>query len=251
MPNFREWTFPTGSLPGTWATLIKRRSATVASTTDATRLRDQSCPMIEAVEETDVAHIVPLVEEAWFDDNEMIGYGNKHASNNRGINDDANTMLLRADLHRAFDKRRFTFLPKKECTLVTHIFESESLRDIYHNVALNTTYNAPEYLFARFAWTILPLVKQFLRRRRNRLLLGQGKPQWPIPDQCSDYADPPKDKSESASPRKGSSRRCSPTTSRGPSKCSREEMETEAFAQDHELDLRAGDQDPLSMPTKR
>ncbi|KAI4115050.1 MAG: hypothetical protein LQ345_004282 [Seirophora villosa] len=158
-------------------------------------------------------------------------------------------MLLRADLHRAFDNRRFTFLPKKECTLVTHVFESESLRVIYHNVALNTSYNAPEYLFARFAWTILPLVKQFLRRRRNRLLLVQGRPQWANPDQC--YADPPKDKSESASPRKGSSRRCSPTKSRSPSKRSWEEMETEAFAQDHELDPRAADQDSLSMPTKR
>ncbi|KAI4116749.1 MAG: hypothetical protein LQ345_002884 [Seirophora villosa] len=160
-------------------------------------------------------------------------------------------MLLRADLHRAFDKRRFTFLPKKQCTLVTHVFESESLRAIYHNVALNTTYNAPEYLFARFAWTILPLVKQFLRRRRNRLLLVQGKPQWANPDQCSDYADPPNHKSESASPRKGSSRRCSPTKSRSPSKRSREEMETDGLAQDHKLDPRAGDQDSLSLPTKR
>lgn len=145
-------------------------------------------------------------------------------------------MLLRADLHRAYDKRRFTFLPKKPSTLVTHVFESESLRDIYHIVELNVTYNAPEYHFARFAWTILPLVKDFLLRYRWRLLLVQGEAQMASPDECLDYANPPKEKSESVSPRKfsspkkGGSRRGSPTKPRSPSKRSHQEMETEMEA---------------------
>jgi hypothetical protein len=62
---------------------------------------------------TDVAHIVPLAEEVWFNKYDMIRCGNKHTSLRPGVNDDANTMLLRADLHRSLDKRRFTFLPKK------------------------------------------------------------------------------------------------------------------------------------------
>ncbi|KAL8654927.1 MAG: hypothetical protein Q9210_001202 [Variospora velana] len=212
VPSFREWVFPNGVLPGTWSTIIKRRNPGVASTTDTTRSRDQTCRMTEAVEETDVAHIVPLAEEAWFNRNDMIRYGNKHASLRPGINDDANTMLLRADLHRSFDKRRFTFLPKKQGAVVTHVLESESLRDIYHNVELNTTYIAPEYFFARFAWTLLPLLKGFLRRGQRRLLLIQGQPQWTSPAECSDIADPPR----SASPTK---------KSRSPTKRSRAEME--------------------------
>lgn len=171
--------------------------------------------MTETVEGTDVAHIVPLAEEAWFNRNHMRRYGNKHASLRPGINDDANTMLLRADLHRSFDKRRFTFLPKKQGATVTHVLESESLRDIYHNVELNTTYIAPEYLLARFAWTLLPLLKDFLRHGQRRLLLIQGQPQWKSPAECSDLADPPS-KSRSASPTK---------KSRSPSKRSWAEME--------------------------
>ncbi|KAL8752070.1 MAG: hypothetical protein Q9184_005858 [Pyrenodesmia sp. 2 TL-2023] len=217
VPNFGEWVFPSGKLPGTWNTMAKRRSPGVASTSDTTRSRDQCCRMTEAVEETDISHIVPLAEEPWFTRNDMIRYGNKHASSRPGINDDANTMLLRADLHRAFDKRRFTFLPKKQGALVTHVLESESLRHIYHNVQLNTTYIAPEYFFARFAWTIFPLLKPFLRRGQRRLLLIQGQHQWASPAECSDFADPPS-KSRSASPTK---------KNRSPSKRTWVEMEGE------------------------
>ena len=215
VPTFGEWIFPSGKLPGTWNTIAKRRSPGVASTSDTTRSRDQCCRMTEAVEETDICHIVPVAEEPWFTRNDMIRYGNKHASSRPSINDEANTMLLRADLHRSFDKRRFTFLPKKQGVLVTHVLESESLRDIYHNVQLNTTYIAPEYFFARFAWTIFPLLKPFLRRGQRRLLLIQGQLQWASPAECSEFADPPS-KSRSASPTK---------KNRSPSKRTRLEME--------------------------
>lgn len=222
VPNFREWMFPNEKLPGTWTTMAKRRSPGVASTSDAARSRDQCCRMTEAVEETDVAHIVPLAEEVWFNKNDMIRYGNKHASLRPGVNDDANTMLLRADLHRSFDKRRFTFLPKKQGVFVTHVLESESLRDTYHNVELNTNYIAPEYFFARFAWTVLPLLRPFLRRGQRRLLLIHGQPQWADPAECLDLADSSA-KSSSASPRK----------SRSPLKRSWEEIGNELGGQDY------------------
>ncbi|KAL8905276.1 MAG: hypothetical protein Q9207_002747 [Kuettlingeria erythrocarpa] len=215
VPTFGEWTFPNGRLPGTWSTIAKRRSPGIASTSDTTRSRDQCCRMTEAVEETDIAHIVPLAEESWFIRNDMIRYGNRHATSRPSINDDANTMLLRADLHRSFDKRRFTFLPKKPGAVVTHVLESESLRDIYHNVELNTIYIAPEYLLARFAWTLLPLLKGFLRRGQRRLLLVQGQAQWTSPTECLEMADP-SPKSRSASPTK---------KNRSPSKRSRAETE--------------------------
>jgi hypothetical protein len=214
--------FPNGRLPGTWTTMAKRRSPGVASTSDAARSRDQCCRMTEAVEETDVAHIVPLAEEVWFNKNDMIRYGNKHASLRPGVNDDANTMLLRADLHRSFDKRRFTFLPKKQGVFVTHVLESESLRDTYHNVELNTNYIAPEYFFARFAWTVLPLLRPFLRRGQRRLLLIHGQPQWADPAEYLDFTDSSA-KSRSASPKK----------SRSPSKRSWEEIGNEPGKQDY------------------
>ncbi|KAL8855345.1 MAG: hypothetical protein Q9178_007999 [Gyalolechia marmorata] len=225
VPTFAEWVFPSGKLPGAWGTMAKRRPG-VASTSDTTRSRDQSCRMTEAVEETDVAHIVPLAEEPWFTRNDMVRYGNKHASLRPGINDDANTMLLRADLHRSFDRRRFIFLPKKPGAIVTHVLESESLRDIYHNVQLNTTYIAPEYFFARFAWTILPLLKPFLARGQPRLLLIEGQPRWATSTECSDLADSPP-KSRTASPTK---------KSRSRSKRTRADMEDELDSASHDSD---------------
>lgn len=216
--------------------------------------------MTEDVEETDMAHIVPLAEEFWFMSNNMTRYGNKHNTTRPGINDDANIMLLRADLHRSFDKRRFTFLPKQQGILVTHVFESESLRDLYHNVKLNQTYIAPEYLFARFAWTVLPLIKKFFLQWSNfdRLLLVQGKPQWASPYECLDFADPPKEKSESvspkkpSSPRKGGSRKGSSTKSRNSAKRSRDERaDEEAFARDDELELLEEDREPYQASPKR
>lgn len=199
---------------------MRRRTAGVASTSDTTRSRDQCCRMTEAAEETDVSHVVPLAEEPWFVKNVMNRYGNNHVSSRPGINDDANTMLLRADLHRSFDKRRFTFLPKRHDTIVTHVFGSESLRDIYHNVELNTTYIAPQYFFARFAWTILPLLRPFLKCGHSRLLLIQGQAQWASPAECSGLVDPP--------PR---SRPASPTKkSRSPTKRSANQMEEDDCA---------------------
>lgn len=191
----------------------------------------------------------------------MARYGNKHISSRPGINDDANIMLLRADLHRSFDKRRFTFLPKKG-VMVTHVFESEFLRDKYHNAELNKTYIAPQYFFARFAWTILPLLKPFLQwSPQGRLLLLRGQTHWATPDQCYTFAVPSKDPKdntgnlspEKPSPRKGGSSRGSPTKPGSPSKRSRQEIEMEmgAIALDDKPEFQADDQDPQQASPKK
>lgn len=62
--------------------------------------------MIEDFEGTDMAFIVTLVDEAWFLNDGMIRYDNKHNTIGAGINDDANMMLLRADLHRSLPRKR-------------------------------------------------------------------------------------------------------------------------------------------------
>jgi ABC-type multidrug transport system permease subunit len=56
---------------------------------------------------------------------------------------------------------------------VTHLIEaSAELEHLYHNRALHSSSSSIEILFARFAWTIFPLLKAFLTfRKRRRLLL--------------------------------------------------------------------------------
>lgn len=82
------------------------------------------------------------------------------------LGDLSNALLLRTDLHIAFD-------PKK-LKLVTHLVEaSEELEYLYHNRALHSLDSSIETLFARFAWSIFPLLDTFLTCcERRRLLLA-------------------------------------------------------------------------------
>ena len=80
------------------------------------------------------------------------------------INDDSNLILLRSDMHRLFDKRRFTIAPKTSSdslpNIVLHVLlpnMHSELHTLYHNRRLHgaATGISIEFLFARFAWSIL------------------------------------------------------------------------------------------------
>ncbi|RYO04902.1 hypothetical protein AA0121_g12595 [Alternaria tenuissima] len=85
-------------------------------------------------------------------------------------------MLLRADLHIAFDKPRFVFVPKPSgdngvMRLVLHLLEpSAELEHLYHNRELHPSDVGGETLFARFAWTLFPLLEAFLSCKEDRRL---------------------------------------------------------------------------------
>jgi HNH endonuclease len=90
----------------------------------------------------------------------------------RNIDEPANILPLKVDLHRCFDKRWFAIIPKSmeisaSCSsqYVTHILSKEAaeLWPIYHNTLVQyLDENAHYYLFARFAWAILLQVKPFI-----------------------------------------------------------------------------------------
>jgi HNH endonuclease len=90
----------------------------------------------------------------------------------RNIDDPANILLLKVDLHRCFDKRWFAIIPKNKeipafysSQYVTHILldSAAELWPTYHNIPVQyLDENAHYYLFARFAWAILLHVKPFI-----------------------------------------------------------------------------------------
>jgi HNH endonuclease len=96
-------------------------------------------------------------------------YGHELLQN---IDDPANILPLKVDLHRCFDKRWFAIIPKnKEISApyttqyVTHILlnEAAEIWPTYHNNPVqNLSEKAHYYLFARFAWAILLQVKPFI-----------------------------------------------------------------------------------------
>ena len=119
------------------------------------------------------------------------------------IDCDGNIIPLRSDIHKVFDERHFCFVPKQQPVylptneqeqnqelgsglsprnpqaLVLHVFNtttSGQLQVLYHNRAIHSllTVVEPEFLLARFAWTIFsPSVsRHFLPQARSpRLLL--------------------------------------------------------------------------------
>jgi HNH endonuclease len=90
----------------------------------------------------------------------------------RNIDEPANILPLKVDLHRCFDKRWFAIIPKSigisapySPQYVTHILlqGAAELWPTYHNTLVQYLHeNAHCYLFARFAWAILLQVKPFI-----------------------------------------------------------------------------------------
>jgi hypothetical protein len=86
-----------------------------------------------------------------------------------------NRLLLRADMHAAFDMPKFVFFPKpgnaEARQFAVHFVQpSIELGPLYHNRGLHTLAVRPELLFARFAWTIFPSLVVFLQGRATRYL---------------------------------------------------------------------------------
>lgn len=84
-----------------------------------------------------------------------------------------NVFLLRADVYKIFDLGQFVTVPKYG-TLCIHVLgNSDQFRSWYHNTVLHPVLLGTEFLLARFAWAIFPLVSGFIGRSeetcRNKL----------------------------------------------------------------------------------
>ncbi|KAL8913393.1 MAG: hypothetical protein Q9171_001772 [Xanthocarpia ochracea] len=198
VPSFRQWRFPHGQLPRAWDRIqIGADTGVGRSNTDAVIARDVTCRMTDYVEECDTAHLCPKTEAEWFRENRMDEYTTElMRSGTAAINNKANVMLLRADLHRAYDKMRFVHVPKRdaqgELRFVTHLIDhSIELGQLYHNAELHTLRVAKEFLFARLAYDVFPLLSGFLQQRVKRFLLQtfSDDPVWASPDECCQYSE--------------------------------------------------------------
>ncbi|KAL2755981.1 hypothetical protein ACRALDRAFT_210879 [Sodiomyces alcalophilus JCM 7366] len=121
------------------------------------------------------AHLIPKEERTWFQKNEMDLYGYGLT----GINDEANLLPMKSDIHVCFDKRWFVIVPKTASTIssepqyVTHIIspEAEEFSPIYQDTIVRPRTRSKHFLFVRFAWAILLRAKPFLLRDEKRWVL--------------------------------------------------------------------------------
>jgi hypothetical protein len=140
--------------------------------TTALLVRDGSCRLSGCREQLQVAHVVPQSELDWWKANDMSRY---NTGSTATVDDTANALLLRADLHIAFDKPRIAIVPKPASNggmrLVAHLLEhSPELEHLYHNRELHTTAVGVEMLYARFAWSVFTLLDAFLECKIDRRL---------------------------------------------------------------------------------
>ena len=176
VPTFQDWTFPI-DLPETWTRCRRIQDAGLntisqSNLTAAIRQRDVTCRITAFESVTEVAHLIPEHERQWFLSNSMSEW-NSFLTLDPGnlLRDPGNVVLLRSDMHKSFDQRRFVFFPKDSDGFVLHMLESSSdIGQLYHNTRLSITQCSLEFLFTRFAWSIFPFLLGFLSRSRSRLV---------------------------------------------------------------------------------
>jgi hypothetical protein len=113
---------------------------------------------------------VPKEEPVWYDKNGMDRYG----TDIRDIDNPANIVQLRPDIHKCFDKRWFAIVPKiagdleasGTCPQYTAHLLSGNAAELWpqcHNVIVQYLHpRSKPYLFARFAWAVLLWAKHFI-----------------------------------------------------------------------------------------
>ena len=215
-PNFREWRFPHDHLPTNWQPPPdiphQNRPKPRSDAGLSAGLRDaQQCRVSGRTEQCCTAHIIPVEENEWFHANQMSDYVLDYQRRSRSaITDVNNLMLMRSDLHTAFDKaKKFVFVPKNSesnrSNMVTHLLSySSEYTPLYHNTLAYSLDLIPRsYLFARFAWAIFPQIEPFLLSREVRSLGTVSKEQVIFnPEECKEFTVPRGTRSGTGSPKK-------------------------------------------------
>lgn len=146
-------------------------SRTPSNMTNRVRNRDGSCRLTGSREETDVAHIIPVSEGAWFSENEMADY----AHDTWTVDNSTNLFLLRKDIHYAYDHFKWTIAPKFNKWCCIYIDSAQELGALYHNVEVRPLHGvSSEYLLAGFANAIFYLLYPFLNNNASKRLVGQS-----------------------------------------------------------------------------
>ncbi|KAL8919404.1 MAG: hypothetical protein Q9208_006782 [Pyrenodesmia sp. 3 TL-2023] len=184
-PTFEHWPFPHNSLPSAWTKLRKPRATRLApmpaqsNTAQAIIDRDPTCLLSGLGDIRERAHICPKEESSWFLANAMGRYNlNRLLTSDARIDDMSNATTMRSDIHKAYDKRLFVMVPKGDRWTVHFMEPTYHLGCLYHNMPVDLHPDVGlEYMFGRFAWTIFPLIRDFLeqgppRQVRTRVRTG-------------------------------------------------------------------------------
>lgn len=131
---------------------------------DDVKSRDKSCRVSAVIDFCDQAHLVPAAEREWWDFN--VPY-----ESNMDIEAAENGILLRADLHRSFDAGTWIPMTVTGGRLVLYVVRTTNVSNqfamLWHKSEMQSLKGVSKLcLFARVAWSVLALHRQFLGIRR-------------------------------------------------------------------------------------
>jgi hypothetical protein len=165
------------------------------------RLRDLSCRVTGVHDACEQAHLIPASARDWWDRN-MANISAFEMESAR------NGLLLRMDLHRLFDLGAWVPMVK-ENKMVVHVLRNSDISNqfiqLFHNREMQELIGVSKTcLFSRIAYSVLPLLSDFLSARRlakeNTLFkIGGEVKEW-TPDACKSFK--PKARSRNPSPTK-------------------------------------------------
>lgn len=202
VPSFQHWQFPHDNMPPDWprtnqdeqqesSYILDMAVPSVSSTSQAVRDRDGTCRLSGYGDQMERAHLCPRIEVDWFMQQDMDMYNKSRTlTGDNAVDDMANAMALRSDIHQSFDARRFVFVRKSDTWVAHFLADTRTLGHVYHNTQLDLPVAIhPAFVLARLAWAVFPLISNFLLRGDMRLVTIKQQQQQQLQKQQpqSDY----------------------------------------------------------------
>ncbi|KAL9077551.1 MAG: hypothetical protein Q9157_003328 [Trypethelium eluteriae] len=202
-PSWDEWLLPSidSALPSAFASFAippPPPSLGNGGYMDDLKLRDASCRMTDTYDCCEQAHLVPASARDWWE---------KNMANISGfeIESAQNGMLLRTDLHRLLDSGAWVPMVKED-KMVLHVLRNTSVSnqfiEQYHDREMQPLIGINmRCLFARIAYSVLPMLSEFLSARRlareNTLFKIDGEVKEWTPEACKSFKIKPRSRNPS------------------------------------------------------
>ncbi|TBU27572.1 hypothetical protein BD309DRAFT_604981 [Dichomitus squalens] len=165
--DMTAWRFPE-SIPSHW---IRNRSVeeqselydnefnSSSSMSTAVLEEDKRCIITRYRQSCENARLVPQDQGDWFYANDMSDYN--LAGHRTGVNDVANGVTLRSDVHRCLDRHSFVFYPVDGGRFAAYFVRrgDAEYAELFHRRPVDMPIRvSDQFLYARFAYTVINLL---------------------------------------------------------------------------------------------
>ena len=171
--SFNDWTFPHDNLPPTFASVPPAPPPSAAGAASqlstAVLVRNPTCRISDYGDALQTAHLCPRNQMEWFEANNMAEYClNQTLYKGYVIDDIANAISLRQDIHTVFDDQKIAFVPRDGVWKIHFFGVTNTLGRIYHNCPTQPLHADPAFILVRLAWTVFPFARQFFEGGPDR-----------------------------------------------------------------------------------